>query len=195
MSVILTAGKRGALTLFRASIQSGEPVIFPTDTIYGIGAPITSIAANKRIYGIKKRPLDQPMPILIGNFEQLSFLATGINSDAFAWLKNVWTTSNPERYTVVLKAVPWLDAFYTKNGAVAIRLAALTWLAEAIVSLGAPVTATSVNFSGTPSLNNPNEIVDTFLPYCKYMLWGEVGSKQASAIVDLTNGNPKIVRA
>ncbi|MDR0453731.1 MAG: Sua5/YciO/YrdC/YwlC family protein [Deferribacteraceae bacterium] len=194
MSLILTAGKCNAITLLRASVYSGEPLIFPTDTVYGIGAPISSLPANKKVYGLKKRPQDQPMPVLIGGWEQLSSLAAEVGRDVLIWLKNAWTLSNPVRYTVILKAAPWLPAFYTKNGNVAVRMTVLPWLADAILTMGTPVTATSVNVSGEMPLNNASEIAEKFLPVCKFMLWGESGDCHASTIVDLTGKDLKVVR-
>ena len=121
-------------------------------------------------------------------------IATDISADILTWLKNTWLTSNPVRYTVILKAATWLDTLYTENNSVAVRIPALPWLAEAISAIGTPVTATSVNVSGEPSLNNPDEIAANFFPDCKYMLRGEAGGVQASTIVDLTGGDLKVIR-
>ncbi len=194
MSITLTAGKNSAITLMRASVYSGEPIIFPTDTIYGIGAPISSISANRRVYEIKRRPQDQPMPLLIGAWEQLEIVAADVSTNVMTWLKNAWHPSSPVRYTAIMKAAPWLDPLYTKDSAVAVRMAALPWLAEAIAELGLPVTATSVNVSGEPPLNTPEEIAARFLPECRYMLWGEPGGGRASTIVDLTCKDTRIIR-
>ena len=56
--------------VFNISARENIPLIFPTDTIYGIGASISSILANQEIYKIKKRPEHKPYPILAGSFEQ-----------------------------------------------------------------------------------------------------------------------------
>ena len=57
--------------IFNISTKENKPVIFPTDTIYGIGANIVSKKANLEIYKLKNRPSNKPFPILAGSIEQL----------------------------------------------------------------------------------------------------------------------------
>ena len=61
--------------VFNISARENIPLIFPTDTIYGIGASISSILANQEVYKIKKRPEHKPFPILAGSFEQAELIA------------------------------------------------------------------------------------------------------------------------
>lgn len=191
MSTILSASKNTAITLFCASIIDSEPVILPTDTIYGIGAPLKSVKANRKIYEIKNRPLDQPFPVLIANYEQLHDLVGELDSTASAWLKTVW----PGEYTVIMKALPHVNHLYTKDGKIAIRMLKEGWLRDAIADTDSPITATSVNISGTPPLRAPETIALQFKNSCKYMLWGTPAGEKPSTVVDITDNTAKIIRA
>lgn len=188
--ITLTASKQSAATLLRASAASGDPVIFPTDTIYGIGAPISSRAANQKIYEIKKRPLHKPMPILIGSIKELYPLVKPLSEDVVRWLNTIW----PGTYTVIFKASPFLDPLYTQNGTVAVRMVNLPWLMDAISITGTPVTATSINISGKPPLLTPEEIHSAFADQCRYMLWGKTKSKTPSTIIDISDDTTQIRR-
>ena len=187
--LLLNAGFETALALFRASRMAAEPVIFPTDTIYGIGAPISSVAANKKIYDIKARSMDKPLPLLVGSLDGLYPIVGKLRPDVEKWLSTLW----PGRYTVIFKAASELDPFYSLNGTVAVRMVSLDWLAKAIDCLGEPITATSINRSGYPPLQGQGEIYTDYSKICKFMLAGTSGT-QSSMIIDISGGEPKTIR-
>lgn len=183
----LSANTSTAISLFKTAEYDNEPIIFPTDTIYGIGAPVASVDANLKIFAIKNRPLDKPMPILIANMEQLASLVQPINGSVLQQLENLW----PGKHTIIFNTVYDLNPIYTSSGTVAVRMLPPGWLAEAVAMTG-PITATSVNFSGQPALTNPDDIYRAFQDTCRYMLWGQSGST-ASVIIDIS-GKVPIVR-
>ncbi|MDR2883965.1 MAG: L-threonylcarbamoyladenylate synthase [Deferribacteraceae bacterium] len=187
--IILTANKNTAITALYASIRDGEPIAYPTDTIYGIGAPLASIEANEKIYTIKKRNRTNPLPVLIGSWEQFNELALPLSTDRLQWLEELWSGDKP--YTVVVKARPTVPILYTKGGTIALRMVKTKWLADAISVVGA-VTATSVNISGSAPLNDPESIKDRF--NVKYMLWGDVSNETPSTIVDISQEQNQILR-
>ncbi len=157
---ILKAGVENALMIFNLCKFTGRPAIFPTDTIYGIGAPISSIEANIKVFEIKKRSLDMKLPLIVGSMEQAMQYAdfSSLNDEARSFLNDKW----PGHYTFIMKANPHVSDFYTKNGTIAIRYTPLEWLAEALVKLGEPICATSVNHSGEDSLDDLENILKLF---------------------------------
>lgn len=183
----LSANTSTAISLIKTAIYDHEPIIFPTDTIYGIGAPVASADANLKIYAIKNRPLDKPMPILIANMEQLASLVQPLDDSVVQQLENLW----PGKHTIIFKTACDLNPLYTSSGTVAVRMLPPGWLAEAVAMTG-PITATSVNFSGQPALTDPDDIHRAFQDTCRYMLWGQSG-RTASIIIDIS-GNAPIVR-
>jgi L-threonylcarbamoyladenylate synthase len=168
--LILKAGFAAAITFFRTSAISAKPVIFPTDTIYGIGAPVSSAAANWHIYEIKGRPTNKPFPVLIGNISQISPLVSDVNID---WLKDNW----PEKTTIIFKANENVSELFKLNGNIAVRLISNSWLSEAISAIDTPVSATSVNLSGERPLLNFYEITSFFGDRISLILRGECGNK------------------
>jgi tRNA A37 threonylcarbamoyladenosine synthetase subunit TsaC/SUA5/YrdC len=132
------------------------------------------------------------MPVLIGCWKQFYQLAQPISADLETWLRDVWGKSE-RPHTVVLKAADWIPDLFVKNGTIALRMVNIPYLAEAIAEVGA-VTATSINLSGEPPLNDPQEIAEKFGKVCKYMLWGQTAGDVASVIVDISGGEQRIIR-
>jgi L-threonylcarbamoyladenylate synthase len=180
--LILKAGFTTALTFFRTSVISAKPVIFPTDTIYGIGAPISSAAANRHIYEIKKRPTNKPFPVLIGNISQISPLVSDVNIDC---LKDNW----PKKTTIIFKANETVSELFKLNGDIAVRLISNSWLSDAISALDMPVTATSINLNGERPLLNFYEIISFWGNKISLMLRGECGNKPSKIARYIGNEN------
>lgn len=184
----LSANVANALMMFRAQMLAGEPVIFPTDTIYGIGAPLLSVKANRRIYEIKNRPLDKPMPVLVSDYEMLHTVTENVTPDILKWLKSIW----PGAYTIIFKAKKELPDIYKNNGTIAVRMVS-GWLGQAVHLYGCPVTATSVNSSGEAPLLDAGTIYNNYKNTCKFMLYGTSGTK-SSSIIDISLGGIKEIR-
>jgi L-threonylcarbamoyladenylate synthase len=163
--IVLPADLSSAFHIFKIALANGEPVIFPTDTIYGIGAPIASIEANERIFEIKKRKKDKPFPILVGSPEQLNEISQ---------LKDNAEEECLPGKTYIYRAALNLHEIYAKDGSVAVRLVKDGWLGETLRMVG-PLTATSVNLEGMPPLLRAEEIYGAFKGSVSYMLWGLAG--------------------
>lgn len=146
--------------MFNISARENIPLIFPTDTIYGIGASISSILANQEIYKIKKRPIDKPFPILAGSFEQVELIADlkSLSSKNYKFMRE-----NYNKYTTfIMKAKESLPDIFKKDNKTAIRIPYKEILCKALLEHGYPVTATSVNESGQNFLNNISDIIQNF---------------------------------
>ena len=142
------------------SARENMPLIFPTDTIYGVGASISSIVANQEIYKIKKRPADKPFPILAGSFEQAELIAdlTSLNSTNYKFMCENYNTYT----TFIIKAKDSLPDIFKKDNKAAVRIPNKDILCKALLQHGFPVTATSVNESGQSFLNNISDIIKNF---------------------------------
>ena len=146
--------------MFNISARENIPLIFPTDTIYGIGASISSILANQEIYKIKKRPIDKPFPILAGSFEQAELIAdlTSLNNTNYKFMCENYN----KHTTFIIKAKDSLLDIFKKDNKVAVRIPNKEILCKALLQHGFPVTATSVNESGQSFLNNISDIIKNF---------------------------------
>ena len=130
-------------------------IIFPTDTVYGIGASIYDVEGMDRIYEIKHRDRSKPLAVLCANIEQIESIA--YVSDNARKLINKFL---PGGLTIILKSKPSiLETF--KGETVGVRIPNYD-IALDILSLYGPMATTSVNESGKPSINNYNEIVKDY---------------------------------
>ena len=164
--------------VFNISARENIPLIFPTDTIYGIGASISSILANQEIYKIKKRPEHKPFPILAGSFEQAELIADfkSLNSTNYKYI------------TFIIKANESLPDIFKKDNKVAVRIPNKKILCKSLLLHGFPVSATSVNESGQNFLNNISYIIRDF-DKIKLFIEGCTIQNISSSIYDISGEN------
>lgn len=163
-------------------------IIYPTDTVYGIGASVNDKEGIKRIYEIKHRPLNKPLAVLCANVGQIEEIAY-LNNDA----RKLIAAFMPGALTVIVKSK---ENIVESMGLQTIGVRIPNYkLAIEILERNGPMATTSVNESGEPSLNNYDEIkedyddlVDLIVPPS-----GEKTSSLASTVVDIT-GPVKVLR-
>ena len=174
--------------IFRQAREHHEPVIFPTDTIYGIGAPISDTTANEKIYEIKGREKNKPFPVLISNYKQANDLAE-ITDFQIKIIKKLW----PGKFTLILKAKKNIDSLYVLDGKIALRMPSEQWLSDLIQYTGA-ISATSANRSGIEYEPDETYILRHFSQTIKYFVINRTNDTNSSTIIDLTGNSPKIIR-
>ena len=170
-------------------LANGGIVLYPTDTIYGLGANIFDNKAVKRVFEIKQRSPLKPLSILVNDVNAIDLVAK-----VSVQQKNVINQYLPGPYTFILKKRDIVPRFITSGSTfvgvrvpdneIACRLAGIF-----------PITTTSANLSDEEVLSNPNDILDQL--DCEVDLVIDVGnleSSHASKIIDLSNSNPKIIR-
>lgn len=170
-------------------LAEGGVVLYPTDTVYGLGANIFDGKAVRRVFEIKQRSLLKPLSILVSDVKAIDLVAK-----VSVKQKEVINNHLPGPYTFILnkrKIVPRLvtsGSVYVgvrvPDNEMACRLASLF-----------PITTTSANLSDEEVLSSPKEILEQL--DCDVDLVidvGELNSGHASKIVDLSGRNPKIIR-
>lgn len=170
-------------------LADGGIVLYPTDTIYGLGANIFDKRAVKKVFEIKQRSLLKPLSILVSDVEAIDLVAK-----ASIGQKNVINQYLPGPYTFILKKREIVPRVVTSGSAfVGVRVPD-NEIACKLASIF-PITTTSANLSDEEVLSNPKDILDQL--DCEVDLVIDVGnleSSHASKIIDLTNSNPKIIR-
>ena len=145
---MLLAPTPAALRRAAAALRRGEPVAFPTETVYGLGANALDPAAVRRIYEAKGRPDDNPLIVHATGLPMLRRLVRDVPPAARALAARFW----PGPLTIVLpkrKAVP--DAVTAGLATVAVRVPDHPVALALIEAAGVPVAAPSANRSGRPS--------------------------------------------
>ncbi len=173
-----------------SALSNGEIIVYPTDTIYGLGADIFNKRAVKKIFEIKKRPLNMPLSVAVSDIdylEQIAFLNRRI--------KKVIDSFLPGSLTIVLKKKKKVSRVVTSGlDKIAVRIPDNEIALELLSSFG-PLTCTSANIHGEKTPSVISEIAMHFKPedVSCYIDDGRLEGKP-STIVDLTGKTPKILR-
>lgn len=139
------------------SIKQGKLVLFPTETVYGIGANALDEKAVKNIFIAKGRAQDNPLIVHIANIEMVNKLAKNIGEIEQKLMQTFW----PGPFTIVLEKKPIIPQIITGGlETVAIRMPSNEIARKLIKYSGCPIAAPSANISGKPSGTLVEDIID-----------------------------------
>ncbi|GJM17019.1 MAG: hypothetical protein DHS20C13_23460 [Thermodesulfobacteriota bacterium] len=172
-------------------LNNGGVIVYPTETLYGIGALASRSDAVERIFEIKGRPQGKPIPLLVKDMEMLSQIAE--NSILASILsERFW----PGRLTLILKQISTLPEMITcGSGKIALRISAHAFLKALFDLIEEPLTSTSANISGDQNLLGTEELIETFNGKVDLIVdSGKIPESRGSTIVDLTLDPPQILR-
>ena len=127
-------------------LKDGGVILYPTDTVWGIGCDATNAKAVESIFQIKNRPDEKAMIVLVA--EEKDILKHVANTDlrVFDYLQQ-----NPRPVTVVYEgAIGLADNLTGKDGSIAIRICRDNFCRHLIKRFGKPIVSTSANISGQP---------------------------------------------
>jgi len=176
----------------RAIILRGGLVVFPTETVYGIGGNALDKEASQRIYAVKGRPSDNPLIVHIERPEELDRYAATIPTTAELLTKRFW----PGPLTLILKKranVP--DATTAGLDTVAIRCPSHPVAQKLIRACGVPIAAPSANLSGRPSSTAFSHVVADLNGRVDAIIdGGDSPIGLESTVLDLTSEIPTILR-
>ena len=169
----------------RNSLRNGSVIIYPTDTVWGIGCdPFNQKAVNNlfRIKGKKEKGLS----VLINNKELIAKYCLTTEKN-----KKILEKLLPGPVTIILKSKVKFAKGVTRDGNVAIRIPD-NKTSKSLVKEN-PIITTSANIHGKSVVKNINEAKEVFGNSCIY-LDGEIPVGIESTIIDLTGNTPRIVR-
>lgn len=175
------------------SLNRGEVVAFPTETVYGLGAIATDDVAVKKIFEAKGRPSDNPLIVHIGNQKDIYTYIEDIPDNALKCMEAFW----PGPLTIVLKAIPGIFAPSVTAGltTVGIRMPNHPVALKLLQKLGKPVAAPSANRSGKPSPTEADHVIEDLNGCIPFVLDGGVtGIGVESTVLDMTLTPPVILR-
>ncbi|WP_374685800.1 L-threonylcarbamoyladenylate synthase [Promineifilum sp.] len=191
-TVYLRAGDRTAVAEAAGWLRRGYPVVFPTDTVYGVGVTPFDGAAIERLYAAKARPSDKGIPVLLADAADVERVATGIPPAAAELMARFW----PGPLTVIVPRRPELPAALSPNDAVAVRVPDHAVARALIRAAGGAVAASSANVSGEAAALSGMAALAALRGVVAAVLDdGPSPGGQPSTIVDCTGARPAIVRA
>lgn len=170
----------------------GGIVIFPTDTVWGIGCIFDNSNAIKRLYQIKHRQSDKPTSLLIPNFSWLKKLALPINNKNISLLRKSW----PGALTAVLTANPNLhdQLFIPDNNEIGLRIPNHQPLLKVLKIINKPILGPSANFATLPPPKTLKELDPDLIKLADAIFLSEDGLGTESTVVRLNKSNPEIIR-
>ncbi len=173
-------------------IKKGKIVVFPTETVYGIGTNGLDEKAIKRLYEVKQRPLNKPISLLVSNMEMVNLIAKDITEVEYKIMKKFF----PGPLTIILKKKEIVPNILTAGqDTVGVRMPSGEIARKLVEYANVPIATPSANISGEPSGTNLQEIKKHFEGKVDYFIDGgnsELGL--ASTIVQVIDGKPQILR-
>lgn len=192
MTKIIDSDKPRSVTLAAHAILDGGVIVYPTETIYGLGANALEPKIVEKVYSIKERRKSNPILVLIPDRQSLEDLVTGIPEAAEKLMEKFW----PGPLTIVFKASPIVSPMLTAGtGKIGIRLSSDTFCRELLGICKIPITSTSANLSGEPNPDSIGIINKRVLDSVDLIVdAGRLTSQTPSTVVDVTKGKVDLLR-
>lgn len=175
------------------SLHRGGVIVYPTDTVYGLGCDIFNRKAINRIYQIKQAPAGKPLSFVCSDLKDLARYAKNISNASYRMMKRLL----PGPYTFILEASRDVPKFMIgKRRTVGIRVPDNPICLEIVQALGRPVLSTSIVAAGDGSdMNDADSIASRYGKVVDVIVDGGVIVPKPSTVVDLTGEEPEILRA
>jgi L-threonylcarbamoyladenylate synthase len=163
-----------------AALRAGEVALVPTETVVGLVAAGSSLP---RIREIKGRDADKPIALLCGTADEAFGLSENVPALARVLADLYW----PGPLTLVLDL--------PNRETIGVRVPAGRIARELLAAYGGPLYATSANPSGEPAPRGLDDVDERVVSEVDVVVAGEPGSGEASAVIDLSGSNVRLLRA
>lgn len=187
-----TVSRAAIIAHAAAELRAGRLVVFPTETVYGLGANIFNERAVQRIFRAKNRPQDNPLIVHVADAPQAAALMDAVPPWFDELVEEFW----PGPLTLVVRRnAAVLDVVSAGLPTVAIRMPAHVMARQLIREAGVPVAAPSANRSGRPSPTTAPEAYEEMRGRAEVVLDGgpcRIGIE--STVLDLTTKRPIVLR-
>jgi L-threonylcarbamoyladenylate synthase len=174
------------------AIRAGQPVILPTDTVYGLCTTAYTQEAADRLYSLKGRPPTQPTALLASDVDMLLECVPELRGRAATIARALL----PGPFTVVLpnpaRRYRWLTG--STPDKIGVRVAELPADAAAVLAQVGAVMATSANLAGGPEPRRLDEVPDELRRACAAELDAGELPGVPSTVIDVTGEEPKVLR-
>lgn len=175
-----------------AALRRGEVIVFPTETLYGLGADALNATAVEKVFQLKGRDLNNPFPVLVADLAMLDRLVAGVPPLAQRLMDQFW----PGPLTIVLPARQDIPGpLVSRTGGIGVRISSQPIAARLATLLGHPLTATSANPSGkepartlTQARNYFSATLDVFVE------GGTLTSQRGSTVIEVMGDRIKMIR-
>ncbi len=174
-------------------LKSGGTILYPTDTVWGLGCDATNAAAVKKIYELKKRDDSKALIVLAATERDILQYTASADLSLFDYLE---TVARPT--TVIYEhGLGLADNLLATDGSIAIRICKDEFCRALIKRLGKPIVSTSANISGEPAPGYFGAIsleVKSGVDYIVTHRQNDQAPAQPSSIIKWQNGKIEVIR-
>ncbi|MBF5026265.1 L-threonylcarbamoyladenylate synthase [Planobacterium oryzisoli] len=174
-------------------LRDGGLIIYPSDTVYALGCDINNIRAMERLAQVKKVKLEKAQfSIICNDLSHLSAYTKPIDTSIFRILKN----NIPGPFTFILEANKNLPLAYKGKKTIGIRVPEHNIPQLIVEKLGHPIASTSIKDDDEvlEYTTDPELIAEKYENLVDVVIDSGFGDNTASTVVDLTSGEPEIIR-
>jgi L-threonylcarbamoyladenylate synthase len=175
-----------------AVLRRGGIVSYPTESFYALGVMAEDKGAVEKIYALKHRPADKPLPVIVGDLSTLQSVVRAIPGQAQSLIDKFW----PGPLTLVFEAQSNLSELLTgSTGKVAVRIPGESVALYIAKEAGFPITATSANISAMAPAVDAKSVRKYFDDSLDLIINGaNAPGGKSSTIVDITVSPPVVLR-
>jgi L-threonylcarbamoyladenylate synthase len=173
-------------------LKNGGVIAYPTESFYALGVLATDEIAVRKLFELKKRPAEKPLPIIVGSLEVLRPIVKSVPAQAESLMEKYW----PGPLTIIFEAEDNVPPLLTGGtGKVAVRIPGKGPALDLATAVQVPVTATSANPSTKPPAEESTTIAYYFGDSLDLIIdAGRTPGGKPSTIVDVTVKPPRILR-
>lgn len=172
-------------------LRAGEPVIIPTETVYGIAVDPFAPGATDRLFTIKSRPKDVPLPVLVADATQAATLVEAVDEVAGRLMARFW----PGPLTLVMRRRPGVDIdLGLESATIGIRCPDHP-VARGLAQRVGPIATTSANRHGEPPPGTAAGQAALFAGEVRLVLDAGPCEGLPSTVVDIAGREPVVLRA
>lgn len=171
-------------------LRDGGLIVYPTDTVYGLGCDLYNKKAVERIYHIKGYKKKSQLSFICPDLKNIAKYAH-VSTPAYKIMRRLL----PGPYTFILEATREVPKILTeKRQTVGIRVPDNVICHTLLQEFGNPIISTSAIVPGATYMNDPDEIADVFEHSVDLFLDSDFGGLEPSTVIDLTTDEPEIIR-
>lgn len=185
-------GERGAPRRAVEALNRGQVIVFPTDSVYGVGCRIDSEPAVRRIFALKGRDPTEALPVLLADPGQLDEYGTNITPGARRLAALYW----PGALTIVVRRSSRIPALVAGGReTVGLRVSGHPLPRALVRAVGVPIVGTSANSHGAPSPLTAQQVVFDLGDRVDLIInGGRTPLGRESTVVDATGERPRVLR-
>ena len=191
-TLVIPAGEQHPSAILRAVeiLKNGGTVAFPTDTVYGLAAAVSSSETIEALFAIKERPQDRAIAVLLGRIEDLAQVTQNPGPAALELAERFW----PGPLTLVVPKHHGIPANISPRPTIGVRIPDHP-VALALLQNTGPLAVTSANLSGQANTSTAAEVIAQLGGRIDLVLdGGNTPGGLPSTVVDMTGETPAILR-